>query len=100
MIRNKNELWVGFITGLVIPIAGYALLAFIFEQIALIGWASGEGFSPTFRERTLTLVALCFNIIPFNSYQKRRQLHSMRGIAIITVIYAVAWVVYFGKEIL
>ncbi len=100
MIWNRNELWVGFILGLIIPVAAFSLLSMLFEQIALFGWVNNEGFSPTFRQRTLTLVALCFNLIPFNHFQKRRLLLSMRGIAVITVIYAVAWVVYFGKEIL
>mgnify|MGYP006310433885 CR=1 FL=1 len=97
---NRNAIWVGLVLGLVIPFVGYALLLTLFEQLDAADLLSSKGFSPNFRQRPLSIVALCLNILPFNLFYKRRHLHSMRGIAIVTVGYAVAWVVYFGNELL
>jgi len=97
---NKNNIYIGLGIGIVIPLAAFFLLFFLFGQLESAGMASGEGFSPSFRQRTLAIVAICLNIIPFNIYQKRRFTQSMRGLAIATVIYAVVWLVYFGREIL
>jgi hypothetical protein len=97
---NRNAIWLGLLLGLAIPFVGYALLLTLFEQLDAAGLLSSKGFSANFRQRTLTIVALCLNVIPFNYFYKRRHLHSMRGIAIVTVLYAVAWVIYYGNELL
>ena len=100
MIWNKNAIWVGLLLGLLLPFVGYALLLTIFEQLEAAGFLSSKGFSPNFRERTLSIVALCLNIFPFNYFYKRRHTQSMRGTAIVTVLYAVAWVAYFSEDLL
>lgn len=97
---NRNAIWLGLLLGLAIPFVGYALLLTLFEQLDAAGLLNNKGFSANFRQRTLTIVALCLNVIPFNYFYKRRHLHSMRGIAIVTVLYAVAWVIYYGNELL
>jgi len=97
---NRNAIWIGLALGLAIPFVGYALLLTLFEQLDAAGVLSSKGFSANFRQRTLTIVALCLNIIPFNYFYKQRHTNSMRGIAIITVVYAAAWVIYFGNELL
>jgi hypothetical protein len=99
MIWDRNAFWMGLIAGLVLPFVGYAILLTIFEQLEAAGFMSSEGFAPNFRQRTVTLVALCLNIFPFNYYYKRRFTNSMRGIAVVTVLYAVAWVITFGKDL-
>ena len=96
---DKNALWIGLVLGLVIPFVGYALLLTLFEQLDAAGFLSGEGFSQNFRQRTIAIVALCLNVFPFNYFYKKRQLNTMRGIAVVTVLYGIAWVVYFGKEL-
>lgn len=53
-----------------------------------------------FRERTTGIIAICLNLIPLNAFQKRRAINSMRGVVLATVLYVIAWVVYFGKFIL
>ncbi len=100
MIWERNAIWVGLLIGLLLPFVGYALLLTIFEQLSTAGFLSSEGFSPNFRQRTLSIVALCLNIFPFNYFFKRRHTRSMRGIAIVTVLYAIAWVVYFSEDLL
>ncbi len=97
---NKNNIFIGLGLGILLPLLSFVLLYFFFGQLESAGMASGEGFSPSFRRRTLAIVAICLNIIPFNIFQKRRFTQSMRGMAIATVIYAVIWIGYFGREIL
>lgn len=97
---KRDNLFIGLGLGILIPLIAFLLLYFLFGQLETAGMASGKGFSPSFRQRTLAIVAICINIIPFNFFQKRRFTQSMRGLSIATVIYAMVWVVYFGKQIL
>ncbi len=99
MIFDRNTIWIGLLLGLALPFVGYAVLLTLFEQLEQLGLVSQKGFSANFRVRTLTVIAICFNVIPFNYYQRKRYIQSMRGLVFPTVIYAVAWVITFGKEI-
>lgn len=97
MIRNKR--WFGLVIGLIVPFVGYAILLTIYDQLDTLGWTSSIGFSANFRVRTLGVIAICLNLIPLNIFQRRRFSETVRGIAIVTVIYAIAWVAYFGSSI-
>lgn len=100
MIFDRNALWMGLLMGLCIPFVSYALLLSLYEQMEVWGWVSDKGFPPNFRQRTLTLLALCVNVFPLNYYYKRRHTRSMRGISLITLIYAISWIAYFWEDIL
>ncbi|MDX1941624.1 MAG: hypothetical protein SFU99_13785 [Saprospiraceae bacterium] len=95
MIQNK--LWIGLLIGLLLPFVGYALLLTIYDQMDAMGWTSNIGFSPNFRARTLGVIAICLNLIPLNIFQRRRFGETVRGIAVMTVLYAIGWVIYFGN---
>ena len=99
MMFDRNAIWLGLLIGLAVPFVGYALLLTLFEQLESMNAVSSEGFSPTFRTRTLMVIALCFNIFPFNYYQRKKYTQTMRGLVIPTALYAIAWVIYFGKEV-
>lgn len=96
---NKNSIPIGLAIGLLLPLAAFALLYLLFQQLGAAGVASSEGFSPMFRERTAGIVAICLNLIPLNQFMKRRAINSMRGIVVATVILVIVWVVYFGRFI-
>lgn len=95
MIQNK--LWIGLLIGLLLPFVGYALLLTVYDQLDAMGWTSSIGFSANFRVRTLGVIAICLNLIPLNIFQRRRFGETMRGIALMTVLYAIGWVLYFGN---
>lgn len=99
MIFNQNKLWIGLVIGLVVPFVGYALLLTIYDQLDAMGATSSIGFSDNFRQRTLGVIAICLNLIPLNIFQRKRFGESVRGMAIVTVLYAVGWVIYFGSSI-
>ncbi len=95
MIQNK--LWIGLLIGLLLPFVGYALLLTVYDQLDAMGWTSSIGFSANFRVRTLGVIAICLNLIPLNIFQRRRFGETVRGIAVMTVLYAIGWVLYFGN---
>ncbi|MEL7118166.1 MAG: hypothetical protein AAFO07_01955 [Bacteroidota bacterium] len=97
---NRNNLPFGLGIGILLPVVGVLLLYLVFGQLDNAGWASSRGLTTSFRERTLTLVAICTNIVPFNYYYKRRMMLSLRGVAIATVILAMVWVIYYGVDLL
>lgn len=99
MIFDRNNLLIGLAAGLVLPFIGYALLILLFEQIEAAGLASSVGFSPTFRTRTLAVIAICLNLIPVNIFRRRRLTESMRGVVFATTFYVLVWVIYFSSSI-
>jgi hypothetical protein len=96
---NRNQIWVGIVFGLVLPAIGAVLIFNIFKILALLGGASGEGFTPDFRERTSIVIAMALNLIPMNIFRKRRWELAMRGIVIITTVLAFAWVGHYSLKL-
>ncbi|HNE28755.1 MAG TPA: hypothetical protein PKL15_18470 [Saprospiraceae bacterium] len=93
---NRNEIWAGLLFGILLPLLSYALLYQVFSMLEMKGAASGAGFSPNFRERTLAIVAIAFNLIPLNIFRRRRWDLSMRGVVIATGVLAIIWVIKYG----
>ncbi len=99
MILTKDSIPIGFILGLMLPFIGYALLLELYDQLEANLIISDIGLSETFRKRTIALIAICFNLIPFNLFNQRRLHNSMRGIIFPTVVYVMTWLVYFSSSI-
>jgi hypothetical protein len=97
---NKNSLPAGLAIAILLPLIGFIVLYFGYGQLEAAGVVSERGFSNLFRERTSSIIAICLNIIPLNIFQKRRATESMRGVVLATGIYAIIWIVYFGRHIL
>ncbi len=97
---NRNEIWAGLVFALLLPIVAFLLFYNLFGLLEQAGAASGEGFSASFRERTLSLVALTFNLIPLHIYRRRRWDLAMRGVVIATGLIAIGWVLWFGRLLL
>ena len=96
---NQNKIWVGLLFGLILPAIGAVLIFNIFKILAFLGGASGEGFTPNFRERTSMVIALALNLIPMNIFRKRRWDFAMRGVVIATTILAFAWVGHYSLKL-
>lgn len=93
MLKNRNEVWIGLVVGLLLPFVGYALLLSVNDYFINNGMSSG------FRPRSLALIAVCLNILPMNVFMSRGQGQSMRGILIMTIFYAVTWFLYFRDSL-
>ncbi len=97
---DRNQIWVGTLTGLLIPFVSYAVLLMISEKLYL--WlpeytVDGES---VIAPRTLYLLAICCNLLPFHFFNSRRAVKAMRGIIIATIGLGVVWLVYFGKTMM
>ncbi len=93
---KRNTLLTGLLPGILLPIVIYAMLYAIFGLLEKGGAASGEGFSDSFRERTLAIVALAINVLLINMFKKRRWETAMRGVVVATGLLALAWLFRFG----
>ncbi len=94
---NKNSIVIGLVLGILLPILGYGLLKGLFWVLSQAVNSDYSGW----RERTITLLAICFNLIPFNYYKKKKYFtNSMRGVVVPTVIFGGLWVYYFRDFIL
>jgi amino acid permease len=97
---DRNQIWVGTLAGLLIPFVGYAVLLMITEKLDL--WlpeytADGES---VIAPRTLYLLAICCNLLPFHFFNSRRQVKGMRGVIFATIAFGIVWLVYFGKNMM
>lgn len=96
---NKDSLILGILLGFAIPFVGYAVILMIFEQIGASEWLNREARDITFRARTIAVLAICLNIIPFRYYQKQRYEASMRGVILATMIYVGLWMFKFSGHL-
>jgi hypothetical protein len=97
---QKNSIPVGLAIAIILPILGFSILYFGYNQLEAANIVSERGFSNMFRERTTSIIAICLNLIPLNIFQKRRAIQSMRGVVIATTIFVIIWIIYFGRYIL
>ena len=101
-MKINSNILIGFAFGACIPVLGYILIAFIFEQLTAYGLLGELGTSMGFvkRMRTIGVLAIATNLIPFQYFKKKRKGEEMRGIVIATFIYAVIWIVYYWNSII
>ncbi len=100
IMLRKNNLYIGLGLGILLPLISYAVLLTVFEQLDALHWTSQQGLSFKFRTRTLSMIAICCNLIPVQIYQRLRANEIVRGLAIITVVLAMIWLFTFGKDII
>lgn len=92
-MERNDSIIVGLAIGAVVPILGFWVTQQIFELLV------SQGIMPpasddiqSSRMRTIAILAICFNLIPFN-YAKRKRLDNiLRGIVFPTLIYVGYWV--------
>ena len=99
MLREDN-LVIGFAIGVIVPVLAYLAIDLAFDGLAAVGVANDRGVAYGFRPRTLALVAVCCNVLPFRYYNGLRNDASTRGVFLATGIYAVAWLVIYGRALL
>lgn len=99
-ILHQNNFWLGILIGACIPIASYGILLTVFDAIDQNFLPPDVNLSRGFRERTLSVIAICCNLIPFHLYKRNYCDNTMRGIILPTLAFVVWWVVLFGQLIL
>lgn len=90
---EKNSLLTGIVIGAIVPVLGYIVVETIFDLLGHLGLMELSIGGPNSRRiRTLALLGICSNLIPFNIGRKYRLDDTMRGIVFPTLIYVAAWV--------
>ncbi len=92
---NQNKIVTGLILGVLLPIIGYFFFGALFQLLTKAGIMNPDGFSETWRHRTVALLAIMLNLIPFQIFKARHFDQSMRGLIFPTVLLVIAWVIYF-----
>ncbi len=96
---QRNELWVGLLLGILMPVLGMMLFNAIFNLLELKGAASSSGFTESFRERTSAIIAIALNLVLLNIYRNRRWENAMRGVVVATSVLAVFWLYQYGLKL-
>lgn len=96
---QRDEIWVGILYGILIPVVFFLVLYNLFSLLEINGAASSIGFSENFRERTLAIVAIAFNLFILSRFRKRRWEKAMRGVVIATSLLAITWLMVYGVKL-
>ncbi|MBL0027432.1 MAG: hypothetical protein WBP08_01925 [Saprospiraceae bacterium] len=97
---DKNSFVFGLLLGCVVPVIGFVVVEFLFNQLTSFGLIDEVSSSTSGRRfRTLTLIAICTVLVPFNIAISKKWDQTSRGIIFPTLIYAGAWVYKFYTEI-
>jgi len=99
---NENDsLIIGIAAGAIVPVLGFFAIQFVFEQLSSYGLMDSGGIGYySKRFRSLSLFALCCNLIPSNIFRKRKMDNAMRGVVFPTLIYAAFWVYKYASILL
>lgn len=86
----------GMLLGLLAIIVGFGVISLLFELLVNAGiMDEAGGSSKAKRTRTIWLLAICINIVIIQFFNKRAFHKTQRGVAIISVLTAFAWVIYY-----
>lgn len=90
----------GLVIGLVVPALGYLLVSSLFQVLIDMNVmdATTAGIA-TRRQRTMSLIAMCFIIIPINFFRGRRHTDVIRGIGLSILCLAAYWIYHFKDTI-
>lgn len=96
----RNKIQFGILFGFILPLIMWAFLYAFFDLLSMLQLSSLTDLSPNFRMRTITILAIAANLIPFRIFNKRNYLQAMRGLVFPTVLYAVIWFFYYGIQMI
>ena len=99
-ILYTDKFWFGLIVGLCFPIVSYGILLTVIDFADQQILPPDVMISQDFRERTLSVIAICFNLIPFHFYQRKYADNTMRGMVIPTVMFVGLWFWIYGLPLL
>ncbi len=95
---ERDSIFTGIILGIIAPVVGYLLIEQLFNVLIHFGLMDGvTGNAVGRRLRTISLLAICFNLIPFNYAKKNFYDYTLRGIVFPTILYVGFWVYKFQE---
>jgi hypothetical protein len=97
---DRNSIVTGLVVGCIVPVLGFLAVEFIFDTLTHFGLMEEVSASSSGRRfRTMALIGICFNLIPFNYCKNQKWDQTMRGIIFPTLIYVAAWIYRFYSEL-
>ena len=99
-ILQKDKFWLGLLIGLCVPIAMYGILLTVVDVIDQNFLPPDVSISRGFRERTLSVLAICSNLIPFHLYKRNYCDNTMRGLIIPTIGLVIFWIWQYGRHLI
>lgn len=100
-MQDRDSIFTGILLGSMVPVIGYIVIDQLFNVLVkfeLMSYVSPDMLSE--RSRTILLLALCCNLIPFNFARKKRWDDTMRGIIFPTILYVGFWVYTFKDQLM
>lgn len=98
--RDKlDNIFIGIAIGAIVPVLGYLLIDGLFDMAINSGVIPSNGSGTIRRQRTFTLIALCFNLIPFTNFKNKRYDQAMRGVVFPTMIYVIFWLFKYSSSL-
>jgi len=85
----------GFLIAVILPVVGYAFFILLNEGIMMLDIGTRSGLIFSFSRRLLALLGICLVLIPFNYFNKRRMINTMRGMILPTLMYVIFWMYRF-----
>jgi hypothetical protein len=76
----------------------YGVLLSLFDAIEIYVLPADATLSRGFRFRTLPLLAICSNLIPFHLYRKWGRDNTMRGMILPTMGFVIYWFIRYGRH--
>ena len=95
MISPYDKMIVGLLTALVVTFVAYGFLLQVGDWISSIK----PSFS-SFTERSIALLAICFNVLPMNYFRRNYHHKALRGLVVGTMALALTWFVVYGQQLL
>lgn len=90
---DRDSILTGFVIGALVPVLGYVVFEYLFAFLSAKGiLADAIGEAMMRRTRTVELLAICANLIPFEIGRRKRWDNTLRGIVFPTLIYVGFWV--------
>lgn len=99
MNLREDTFQAGLIIAILVPVLAYGLWTLLFSTLTSLEIMDPVGFSASWRARTLALLAICSNLLPFNMHKKARHDNAMRGMVVPTVILVGIWIYMFQDVI-
>ena len=97
---KRDDVWTGMLLGIIVPLVVYGILILLYAFLDSMGVLTDVGFAEDFRTRTLSLVAICCNLLLMQNYRKTSRNETIRGMLIASMILVVVWFFRFGIKML
>jgi hypothetical protein len=96
----KTSIWFGIVIGICLPVVGAAITKMIFEQLAETGIIpTDSGVFSVNQERTIWVIGIIFNLIPFQYFKAKKAENVMKGILYMTILAVAIWLIYYFRTI-